>query len=395
MDEAGAATLVTERAEQHSLATLQRSGLFDGAWFLARNPDLGGSSHAALVHWHRYGWRENRWPNPYFDPVYYQHRNPGCIGDPLLHYIEGGEAAGARPVLHFDPAWYRGHYAVPSGELCLAHYLRHRHGGRVSPVAEFDAAYYLRENPDVADAAMDPAEHYFVRGFSEGRAPCEGFDPRRWKGGSLHANPLLGLLQWRERVQLDRNAPNIADEVRRSTRPNPGFEAVAPLPPGLEVRAKLLAYYLPQYHPTAENDAWWGRGFTEWTNLARSLPRFAGHIQPRIPRDLGHYTLDGTGTLRRQAALAKAAGLHGFVFYFYWFNGRRLLDLHSSYSGLVRKLAARSLAMNSSGLQWGFNDGTQFGDRPSYRRRTRCLTLTLDHPTDTSTRLAEIATIST
>ena len=326
MDGAGATIVVTERAEQHGLAVLQRSGLFDGAWFLARNPDLGGNSHAALVHWHRYGWRENRWPNPYFDPVYYQARNPGCTGDPLLHYIEAGEAAGARPVLHFDPPWYRAQYGVPAAELCLAHFLRHRHTGQVSPVAEFDAAYYLRENPDVAEAAMDPAEHYLVRGFSEGRAPCPGFDPRRWKGGNLHANPLLGLLCWRERAQLDRSAPNIAEEVRRNTRPNAGFEEVAALPPGVETRAKLLAYYLPQYHATAENDGWWGRGFTEWTNLARSLPRFAGHYQPRTPRDLGHYTLDGSATLRRQAALAKGAGLHGFVFYFYWFNGRRLLD---------------------------------------------------------------------
>ena len=326
MTEVQAATTVTQRAEQHDLAALQRSGLFDGGWFLARNPDLQGGSHAALIHWHRWGWREGRWPNPYFDPDYYRGRNPACSGDPLLHYVQGGEAAGARPVLHFDPAWYRGRYGVPAGELCLSHYLRHRHTGRFSPVAEFDADFYWRQNPDVAGAGMDPFEHFLVRGSAEGRAPCPDYDPRRWKGGALHANKLLGLLRWREQARLDANTPNIAQEVRRNTRPNAGFEAASALPPGVALRAKLLAYYLPQYHPTPENDAWWGQGFTEWTNLARSLPRFAGHYQPRVPRDLGHYTLEGSATLRRQAAMARAAGLHGFVFYFYWFNGRRLLD---------------------------------------------------------------------
>ena len=312
--------------EQQQLSVLQRSGLFDGVWFLAQNPDLAGMGPGALVHWHRYGWREGRWPNPYFDPGYYLARNPDCTHDPLIHYIQVGEAAGRRPILHFDPAWCRRRYSIPSGQSCLAHFLPRRQTGLFNPTAAFDGAHYLRENADVAASCMDPMEHYLLRGFQEGRTPCPGFDPRRWAGATLDPNPLIGLLRWREQCGLDGSVPNIADEVRRHTRPNPGFEDVAPLPPGLAPQAKLLAYYLPQFHRVAENEAWWGRGFTEWTNLGRALPRFAGHYQPRIPRDLGHYRLDGTDTLQRQIALAKGAGLHGFVFYFYWFNRRRLLE---------------------------------------------------------------------
>ena len=87
-----------------------------------------------------------------------------------------------------------------------------------------------------------------------------------------------------------------------------------------------MAYYLTQFHAFPENDKWWGTGFTEWTNIARGVPRFRDHYQPRIPRDLGFYTLDNADKIRQQAQLAKAVGIHGFVFYYYWFNGKRLME---------------------------------------------------------------------
>ena len=79
------ALIVSDAEEQARLIRLQRSGLFDGAWFAARNPDLAAESHSALIHWHRQGWQENRLPNAYFDTGYYRERNPDCTGDPLLH----------------------------------------------------------------------------------------------------------------------------------------------------------------------------------------------------------------------------------------------------------------------------------------------------------------------
>jgi lipopolysaccharide biosynthesis protein len=87
-----------------------------------------------------------------------------------------------------------------------------------------------------------------------------------------------------------------------------------------------LAFYLPQFHPIPENDSWWGPGFTEWTKVAPSRPRFRGHYQPHIPADLGFYDLRLPETRQAQADLALGHGIDAFCYYHYWFGGRRLLE---------------------------------------------------------------------
>jgi len=172
------------RAAFPDLDVVTASGLMDPNYYLINGTDVHEAKLDPSEHFCRYGWREGRKPNIYFNTTWYLQTNPLVARlkiNPVVHYTLAGEMAGRRPVPYFDPAWYRATYEVPTGEVALAHFLTHRRSQAFSPTPLFDVTWYVEQHAEDVVGNRDPFAHFLQTGTYKDINPSPAFNAAAYR----------------------------------------------------------------------------------------------------------------------------------------------------------------------------------------------------------------------
>lgn len=207
----------------------------------------------------------------------------------------------------------------------------------------FSQTYYNIHNHDVVNTGIIPLYHYIVSGERENRKPNDFFNPKDY----LEANPDLANINSTLLAHYSHTGINEGRKLTLTKESNKVDKAYDHSDLGYissfelaetnfyenelittknSLNTKVIAYYLPQFHPFKQNDTWWGKSFTEWTNVTKAKPLIKNHEHPRLPTDLGFYDLRLKENIKAQAEMAKNGGVDAFCLYYYWFNGTVLME---------------------------------------------------------------------
>lgn len=337
------AEIILTEVQQKFYQAIRSFGLFNDNFYNKANPDVEEAKIDPLAHYIVVGEKEGRFPNPLFDPRwYYEQVKAMPLGMNLLvHYATVGDKQGLQPYVGFDPLHVREQLPNRPESTLRLHQLAKEFGRWLSPNRFFDYSYYLGSNPDLSGLDIDPYIHFVQYGADENRIPCREFSWNymrerfnlRGSNSTVYRRLMLNWrsLEW-ENVSGDSSVKILQDQVRINHAKSENYQGLTPpKSPWLRRKIDIFAFYLPQFHRIAENEEWWGAGFTEWHNVVRGVPRFDGHWQPRVPGALGFYDLSQPGVMEAQANLARQSGITGFAFYYYNFGNKRLLERPLNY----------------------------------------------------------------